>query len=444
MRLDNGGKLVPGMAKEVVISDDALTYTFYLRNAHWSNGAPVTSQDFAYSWKSVLDPKFAAPNAFQLYPIKNARAFKSGEVSSNSLGISMPDAQTLVVTLEKPTPYFLELTSFFTLFPVNQQQQNSYNGPFLLASNMVKDEIIAKRNPYYWDQDAVRLDEVHFIFLDERTALGMLETGELDLVGSPLSALPSDAIDALGKQIHAVPAAGTQWLRFQIEKNPTNNLAVRKALTLAINRRALIDHVVRGNQLPATGLIPPGVLWEAQSYFADHDLKAAQEALKEAGEVASLTLTYTQSERNHRMAQALQEQWRVALGIHVALEALEPQIAAQRIKSQEYQIALGSWFADIRDPINFLAVFERRDNGTNHTQWENPKYRQLLAESDIAPSELERKKLLQQAEATLMQDLPVAPIFFFRLNYLQNPRLKGVTVSELGIIQFRDAYFEVN
>lgn len=443
MRVDVQGHLVPGVAKEVKISDDGLTYTFTLRDeARWSDGEPVTSYDFATSWKAVLDPQFAAPNAFQLYPIKNAHSLKSGAVSLDNLGVYTPDAQTLVVTLEKPSPHFLELTTFFTLFPVNQRNLNSYNGPFQLAAHTRQDEVVATRNLHYWDRDSVKLDEVHFVFVDEHTALGLFQTGGLDLTGSPLSVLPSDAIGALESQVHAVPAAATQWLRFQVENGPTSNLALRKALTLAINRRALIDHVVRGNQLPATGLIPPGALWNAQSYFADHDLEGARQALQEVGHIGTLRLTYIQSERNHRIAQMLQEQWRAGLGIHVELEALESQIAFQKIKSRDYQIAIGSWFADIRDPMNFLAVFERKDNGTNNTQWENPRYQELIALSDLAKTAEERTALLQQAEAILIQDFPIAPIYYYRLNYLLNPKLKGVAVSELGIISLRDAYFE--
>ncbi len=261
-------------------------------------------------------------------------------------------------------------------------------------------------------------------------------------MGSPLCTLPSDAINALESELQTVSAAGTQWLRFQVEALPTNQPALRKALSLAINRRELIDHVVHGHQLPATGLIPSGAFWEAHSYFKDSDVEGARQALQEVSEMAPLRLTYVQTERNHRMAQTLQEQWRINLGIQVDLEALELQSASQKIRNRDYQIAIGSWFADIRDPINFLAVFENKENGTNNTQWENPYYQQLLAQSDLARDPAQRLQLFEQAEALIMRDLPITPLFYYRLNYIQNPKLKGLYLSELGILNLRDAYFE--
>ncbi len=165
MRVNSEGKLVSGMAESYSISEDGLVYTFRLRKANWSNGDPVTSTDFAYSWRSILSHDFPAPNAFQLYPIQNARRVKEAALPVDTLGIQTPDETTLIVTLEKPTPYFLELTSLFTLFPVNHRNTETFNGPFARKKQTGKGEMVGERNPYYWDKEAVRLDEVHFVSL---------------------------------------------------------------------------------------------------------------------------------------------------------------------------------------------------------------------------------------------------------------------------------------
>ncbi len=436
------GALVPGVATDVTISPDLTTYTFHLRNSHWSNGDPVVAQDFITCWKNQLQPGIPAPNAFLFYDIKNARAAKAGMAPISSIGIHAPDEQTLVVQLEQPTPYFLELTAFYAFFPVNphaEEERLPANGPFHLIRYSPNSELITEKNPYYWDSSHVSLAGVNITIINEHTALSLFEMGELDWAGSPLSTIPNDAMQSFAqdKRLTTVPAAATHWLRFNIDHPSLNNVKLRKALTLALNRQELISHVIRGNQTPAMSVVPPSRQWKAHAFFNDGDIKMAKqllaEALDEMPHQPVLTLLFGPNERDRQLAQAIQQQWYTHLGIWVELQSVETKLLFEKLKAQDYHIANGSWFADFDDPLNFLSVFEAKDNGTNHTGWENIKYKDLLRLSSLEADPAQRQHLLHEAESLLIADMPVTPLFFYSLNYLQTSEAQAVGVTPLGI-----------
>ncbi len=450
MRQTASGGLAPGVAETVEISPDRTTYTFHLRDSHWSNGDPVTAQDFIRSWLGQLKPGAPAPNAFVFDVIKDGRAAREGAVPIEQVGVSAPDAHTLVVQLEQPTPYFLDLTAFYAMFPIHdeadQEAASATNGPFRLVSFSPTNELVVERNPDYWAATAVKLEGVTLAFLDEETSLSLFNTDALDWIGSPLSTIPPDAFDALEAtgQLQAFPTAATHFLRFQVTKAPLNHVKLRQALALAINRRELIDNVLHGSQQAAMSLVPSSSKWQTQRYFADHDTAKAKklysEALEELHQLPPMTLIYTPTPRNQQLVQALQQQWYQTLGLWVELQAMESKLFYDKLKSEDYQIANGSWFADFDDPINFLEVFEAKDNGTNNTGWENSRYRSLLEQSSLVASSTERLQLLQQAERILMTDMPIAPIFFYSLNYLKAPAVHDIVISPIGIQMFRDGY----
>ena len=221
--LNSDSSTSPALAEKIELSEDRKTYTFYIRESYWANGDRVTSYDFESSWKDILDPKFPAPNAHLLYPIKNAEAAKRGIVSLDAVGIHAPDEKTLIVELDHPTPYFLQLTSFCVFYPVNKKNEEQHpqwmfnadekfigNGPFLLKSWKHNDEIFMVKNPNYWDSDSVKLDSIHMVMVhDETTALHMYEQGLLDMIGAPMSHLPTDALKELSeKKLLQTKAAG--------------------------------------------------------------------------------------------------------------------------------------------------------------------------------------------------------------------------------------------
>lgn len=460
MQVDAEGTIIPGIAEAVDISNDQKTYTFHLRESVWSNGDPLTAQDFVDTWKGVLDPTFTAPNAYQLFVIKGAKAAKEGKGTLEDVAVTAPSPMTLVVELEHPVPYFLDLTAAHFYFPVHSSWRKETgdhsaskwvsNGPFVVESWKHHNELVATKNSNYWDGSSVRLDKIVSITIDSPTSLQLFETGKLDWAGSPLSEIPAEALATLKRQhqLKIAPAAGTHWLRVNTEKPPLNNLKMRKAFSYAIDRKALVDHVLQGNQAAAMGIVPPSLRLQNAPYFEDHDIPKAwymfQEGLKELGmtkeDLPAITLCYGNSERNHKIAQTLQQQWNKAFGVEVHLQNCEGAVFYDKISHHDYQLATGSWFADFRDPSNFLEIFKSKGNSTNNTQWENERYAELLtlAAKEFYPED--RAKLLRNAERQLMEEMPVIPLFYSVFLYVKRPEVQGVYFSDLGYLDFRHAW----
>ncbi|CUI15935.1 putative periplasmic oligo/dipeptide-binding protein [Candidatus Protochlamydia naegleriophila] len=450
------------LAETVSLSPDQKTYTFKLRPSAWSNGEPVTAHDFEKSWKSVLSPQLPAPNAYQLYVIKGAQATKEGKGSLDEVGIYALDKQTLVVELEQPTPYFLNLTATHFFFPVHASTRQKKmgdqnpslpvtNGPFQLQEWSRHNQLVLIPNAHYWDHSAVSLNKLVFIVLDNPTALQLFQNKELEWTGSPLSTIPTDALPTLKETnyLQISPAAGVHLFRINTAKAPLNNPKMRHAFALALNRNDLIEHVLQGNQQPALGLIPP--LWlQTAPFFQDGNRQLARQLFQEAlaenqlnsQTIPPITLCYATGERSHKIAQVAQQQWKEVLGVKVQLQACESKVYFDRLKKQDYQIGIGSWYADFRDPISFLTVFQYKDNGTNNTQWENGRYIDLLNQSFVSTNPNQRELYLKKAEGVLIQEMPIIPLFFGSYNYLKHPQVKGVYFSELGYLDFKQAYLD--
>lgn len=469
-RSSKTGELEMALAQDVEISEEGRQYTFHLRKSLWSNGDQVSSVDFAESWKTILDPQFPTDIAYQLYPIKNARKAKLGEISLDQVGIQTPDPQTLVVELEKPIPYFLELVSMSSFFPIPHKIANSNpnwdlkpetyvsNGPFTLVSWRHSDQIHVAKNNRYWESKEVKLSGIDLFMLPADTEIRMFEEKHLDWAGSPLSTLPVDAISTLkaSDELNVNPFSATYFFRVNTseqlkeKKNPLSNPLFRKALAFCINRSLITDHILQGGQVPAKSLVPKEMGLSEKGYFHDDHKERARSFLMDALLELDLTLStlepiklsFKSDERNASIAQAVQKQWEEGLGIRVELEAVEPKIFFQRVSQKNYQLAAGSWTADFNDPINFLEVFKYRDASTNNTNWENVKYIDLLNESALCRDSEERKGLLREAEQILMDQMPIIPIFHYALNYLQSSQLEEVALSPLGQIDFRWAHLD--
>ena len=457
-RKDPEGNIEPGIAAEWNVSPDLLTYTFSLRNAVWNNGDPVTAQDFAETWKSILSPRFAAPNAYQLYIIKGAKEAKDGKLSLDDVAIYAKDSQTLEVQLQEPTPYFLELVSTHFFYPVHQTTRDQVadalitNGPFQLHHQKHHNELGVERNPKYWDNSHVKLNTIAIVITDENTALNMFHQNKLDWVGSPLSTLPPDSLNALKNEgrLQVASAAGTHWFRVNTARAPFDNQDVRRAFGFALNRQEIVDHITQGNQKPAVGIVPLefgiNTAYLTSTYNEDkarkHFARGLEKKQISAEEFPVVTITYASSERNHKIAQAIQEQWQNLFHIQVKLDATESQIFFEKLKKKDYQLAIGSWYADFRDPINFLEVFKYSKNSTNNTQWESPLYIALLDLSQQEKDPRKRLEFLSQAEGLLIEEMPVIPLFYGSYNYLKKDRVKDVYLSDLGYLDFKHASVE--
>ena len=458
-RTDKNGKNALALAKSVDISPDRKIYTFELRDSVWSNGDPVTSYDFAYAWKKSLTPSFNAPSANLLYVIKNAKEVKTGNLPLSLVGIETPDDRTLIVTLSHPTPYFLDLIAHPIYFPVNSKvdrtdphwAENSSgfvgNGPFILSNWKHHNQLEATKNKGYWDQHAVKLSRINMVMVTEETGFKMFDTKELNWDGSPFSTIPVDAIHSLKEKdkLQIAPILATEWIRVNIEKTPFESSQLRRAFAYAINRQAIVDHIVQGNQIPATGIVPPSMKLQSAPFFKDGDIELARILFKEQMENLGLsssafpkvTLLYTFSKKNHLIAQTLQDQWLKAFGIQIELEAVPKTVFLDRISKKNYTLALGSWFADFNDPINFLEVFKTKDVGTNNTNWEMPIYTELLERSFTCKTPEERLAVLEKSEKVLMNEMPVIPIFHYTMLHVQDKELKDVVWTTMGNIDFK-------
>jgi oligopeptide transport system substrate-binding protein len=461
-RTGEDGKQHESAAEKIEVSPDGLTYKFTLRDNKWSNGDPVTAHDFEFAWKRALDPKTGSNYAYQLYYIKNGEKYNKGQAKADEVGVKALDDKTLEVKLENPTPFFLELTSFYTYYPVNKKVVEANpnwaaeasthvgNGPFKMETWEHKSKLVLVKNDNYWDKDAVKLDRIEFSMVeDENTELSMFDNGELDWAGAPLSMLPTDAIPALKEsgKMHTQPIAGTYYFKFNTEKPPFNNVKIRKAFAYAINRQAIIDNVTQTNQQPAMGYVPPSMAVTSNPYFKDNDVETAKklltEGMKELGisKLPAITLSYNTSEAHKKIAEAIQDQWKKAFGVDVKLENKEWKVFIEDLHQGNYMVGRSGWLGDFNDPINFLEMFKEKDGGNNDTRWENAKYKELLNQSALQKDE-ERKKTLAEAEKILMDEMPIAPIYFYTDSWVQSDKVKGVIVDGLGHIDYKWATVE--
>jgi oligopeptide transport system substrate-binding protein len=465
MRQSSDGSLENGLAEKVDVSDDGLRYRFHLREAKWSNGSFVTAKDFLFAWKSILDPQFATDIAYHLFPIQNARSIKMGEKPITDLDVFAEDPRILIVILENPTPYFLALVSTPPFYPVpesivsvnpnwaNEAHSLVSNGPFQMESWKHADELVLKKNPHYWESSVVQLSGIDLSVASSDTAFRMFEENKLDWVGSPLSVIPRDAIETLktNHQLESSPFLATGFCRLNVDEkiggkeNPLSKAEFRRALALSLDRVSIVENLLKGGQTIATSLVPKEMGIYGEGYFSDNRLDEAIALLNNARrdlDFSPIVISYRNDERSLMLAQVLQRQWQDKLGLDVAIEAIEPKVYFQRVSQRNFQIAIGSWTADFNDPINFLEVFKFKNNGTNNTGWENSEYIDLLNQSALCKDLEARKEILWKAEAILMKEMPIIPIYHFALNYVKTNDLVGVSLSTQGYLDLRTASFE--
>lgn len=465
-RINQEGEPEEAMAETIDVSDDGLTYTFKIRDdANWSNGDPVTAADFEYAWKWVLNPDSPDTDyAYQLYPIKGAEAAKEEGGSLDDVGIKAEDEKTLVVNLENPTAYFLDLTAFYTYFPVNKnvaegndkwalEAGENYvtNGPFTLESWAHKDTIVLKKNADYWDAETVNLETINMNMInDENTELQMYQSGDLDWAGDPTGSLPLASIPTLkdSGELNIEDKAGVYYYSFNTEEEPFTNENIRKAFALSLNRQGIIDNVTRQEQKPAMGLVPPSIFEEnEEGYFGDNDIEEAkkylEKGLDELGidKLPTIKLSYNTDEGHEAIAQVAQDMWRENLGVDVELNNEEWNVYLDSMGEGNYQVGRMGWIADFNDAINFLEIFQTV-GGNNYTNWEDEEYANLLNESRKETDVDARREILREAEAIFMDAMPIAPVYFYTNVWVQQDYVKDINVSPLGEVQYKWGYIE--
>ena len=466
--LDADARPVAAAAESWEVSEDLKTYTFKLRDAKWSNGDPVVAGDFEYAWKWALNPDNLSEYASILYSIKGAAAYNNGEGSADDVGVKAEDDKTLVVTLENPTPYFLELTAFKTYAPLNQKvvegndewytdagENFVTNGPFTLGEWRHNDTIVLKKNPEYWDADKVALDTVNIGMVEsEATAVTMFKGGEIDYLGAPFQSVALDAIDGFkaDKSLNINDQASVYWYKLNTKDKITGNANIRKALALAVDRQALIDNVTKGEQKPALGMVPTAVhgFEEDRGYYKDNDIEGAKAALeagmKELGITnpadVKINLSYNTSEAHAAIAQFVQENWTKNLGITVGLDNSEWQVYLEKLNQLDYQVGRMGWVGDYNDAYTFLEMYDTAANGNNDTGWENAEYKKLLDQSNTEADPAKRLELLKQAESIAVSEFPVVPIYYYTNLSVVQDYVKDMKADILGNISLKEVKVE--
>jgi oligopeptide transport system substrate-binding protein len=457
-RMSRDQKPELALAEEVEISPDGRIYTFALKNSIWSNGEPITSYDFINSWKKVLDPLFPSAQVFHMYGIKNAKLAKEGGISIEEVGIRALDAKRVEIELIHPTPYFLELLSLPIFFPVffdkDKKHQNKTpknqliinSGPFLLKEWKRGSRITVVKNPHYWDNTKVKLGKIEFIMVNDTVERALFEKGEIDWLGSPFSDISIDTVFHLKKEkkLQAASIFSTYFFRINTEATPFQSPLIRKAFALTLNKLEVVDFL-QGGQVVAQGMVPPKLFKKQKispiqnTESIKHLLKKGMEELK-IEKFPEVVLTYEANERNHLIAQVVQQEWQAALGITISLQAFDPSSFYETISKKKFQISIGRWIADYNDPLTFLEIFKYKNGEANNTFWENRDYQKLLNKVVETRNFEERERIFCECEYILAKEVPVIPIFYDVALYAKNQNFEGFVFSRLGNIDLKSGY----
>ena len=459
----------PGMAARWEMSPDGLTYTFHLRpDAKWSNGDPLTTRDFLYSFRRALTPALASEYKDVFYPVKNAEAYAKGQLTDFSqVGFEAPDTTTLRITLAQPTAYFLTLLRTNAWFPVHAasvEKAGAFddrsarwtrtapfvsNGPFRLREWRESQHLAVEKNPNYWDVAHVRLNEIRFYPSESLQSQEFaFRAGQLHTTWD----VPLSKIDAYKKDSPALlrvePIFDSYFLRFNVTTPIFRDPRVRQALALTIDREAIVKNILRGGQIPATGLTPPGIAGYRPPAGLATDPERARQLLAAAGfpggkdfpKVEFLTIP---QETNQRIAEALQERWRRELGVEVVIVQKEFKmfLAAINDQSRDYTFARGKWTAEYPDPLSYIAIFTT-GNGVNGTGWTDLAYDALVSSANRELDPARRHIALQKAETYLLEQTPIAPVYWGTRTTLVQSSVKGWKKSPLAFHNYKDVWLE--
>jgi oligopeptide transport system substrate-binding protein len=431
----------PGMAKAWTISKDGLVYTFTLRDAQWTDGTPVTARDFVFAWERVLNPKSGAKYAQQLFYLKNGEEYNRGRTTDFSqVGVKALDTKTLRVTLKNPTAYFLDLTSFYTLYPVPKWALDAHgkdwvkpgkivsNGPFRLTGWVPQRELVLERNPQCWDAASVMLRKVVFLPTDDiNTAYKQFLAGESDWVPT----VPSAQLDAAKNkpEYYVSPYLGTYYLRFNVTKAPVNDLRVRRALSLSVDREALTKFVTKAGEVPHSAFVPAGLRGYQGPRGLGFDPGAATRLLAEAGYpkgrgFPTVELLYNTNELHRVITQAIQQMWKEHLGIQVELVNVEWKVYLAKQSALDYQIARAGWIGDYVDPNTFLEMW-KTGGGNNQTGWSSTRYDELIDQAARLVTATDRLRTLHDAETILLDEMPVLPLYTYVNKGMLSRKVRG-------------------
>jgi oligopeptide transport system substrate-binding protein len=472
VRMNPAGEPEPSIAESWDITDDGKTYTFHLRSdAKWSNGDPVTAHDFEYAWKRALAPETASEYAYFLYYLVNGEKYNSSTaekpVDANEVGVKALDDTTLEVKLNANTPYFISIITHYTYLPVHKATVEGNpawaaeastivsNGPFLLTDWAHGDKLVFTKNKDYYAADKVGFDTVTISLVeDASTVYNLFETDKIDWIGAQAGQVPADLVPSLVSEGKAEvkPTASVYFYLFNHKVKPFDNVKVRKAFSMAIDRQAIIDNVTKANQTPAYGLVPPSIAGMDGKSFRelypdkDYSTENVEEAKKLLAEglaeskmdkLPDTTLLYNTSEGHKAIAEAIVDMWRKNLGVEIKLANQEFGTFLESRDAGQFSIARAGWGADFNHSINFVYDLVHPKSLNNDGKYDNQQVGKLLDDSLSAPDEKTRLDLIAQAEKIAMSDdMAVLPIYYYTTVTMQKPGLEGVVSDYSGNIDW--------
>jgi oligopeptide transport system substrate-binding protein len=463
LHFDRFGHPQPGIAQSWDISSDERTYTFHLRpEAKWSNGDPVTANDFVASWKRALLPATASEYAYIFFPIRNAEAFNDGSIKDfSTVGVKALDSQTLQVELENPTPYFLDLCCFMTYLPVHLPSIEKYgddwikpgklvnNGPFLLKEWKLNYRMRLKKNPTFWDAKNVQLETIDILPIDNAiTAYNFYASKVADLILDKGLTPPSLIPELKARQdFHAAPFLGDYFIRFNVTRKAFSDPRVRQAFAMVIDRDRIVRKITQAGEHPAYSFTPPGTEggYKPPRMFA-FDPSRARELLAQAGYPGgkgfpTVSYLYDNKKLNEDIAVEIQNMLSQELGVHVELVKQEWKVYLNSTNRLDYDFCRSSWIGDYNDPNSFLEVFVTC-SGNNRTGWSNRTYDELLTAAAKEADPQTRLNILAQAEDILLnQGTPICPLYFYMgIQIYDGTKFGGIEPNLLDTHPFREIY----
>jgi oligopeptide transport system substrate-binding protein len=450
MNQDADGNVVPGVATGYTVSEDGLTYTFTLRpEAMWSDGKPVTAGDFVYAWRRAADPATASPYSWyiELMQLENASAVIAGEAAPETLGVRAIDDHTLEVKLTTALPYFPQMVTHTTIFPVPQWviEANGENwtepgimvgnGAYVLSERVIQEKIVLTRNPLYWDNANTILETVTALVInDENQALTRWVAGEIDQTDVPVGQFPS-LLEQYPTETFSVPNLCSYYYNVNLTETgdpALQDVRVRQALSLAIDRDIITQNILAAGQVPAytlthwatAGFEVPATEMSTMTQ-AERDARAV-ELMTEAGygpggETLTFDILFNTSDAHQSIAVAIGQMWKQKLGVETTLANMEWQTFLDARGSQQYELARAGWCADYNEASSFLDIMDSA-SGYNDSKYNNPAFDAALDAARVAEDPLAD---FQAAEAILQQDVPLIPIYFYATVFVQDDTIKG-------------------
>jgi len=454
--LDAKANVVAGQAESWTVSPDGRTYTFRLRsNLQWSDGKAITSADFLWSLQRIFDPKTVSPAVALLYVIRNGRAVNQGKSPVEALGVKAPDPRTVIIELQHPAPYLLDLL-VHRAFPVPRHVVEKYgrqwtrpehivsNGAFVFGEWRPGSHVRLQRNPRFHEASTVRLDAIHHVPIeDPKNAVVRYRAGELDVAVT----LPSDQIDDIkrnfGSQLRLVTQLGLEYLAFNTRRGATADTRVRRALSMVIDRELIVARITRAGEPPAYCVVPLGVLNYPEHGCADFEKMDKAQRLAEARRLLtaagygpsrplSLRFRVNNSDTQRKIALAVSSMWQ-PLGVRVELIGSEMKAHQQALAQGDFDVARGAWYGEDRDALSFLRLLDGRAPALNISGFDNAEYKRLLDQADNTADLAARAVFLQKAEALAMREQPVAPIHVYVSRRLVSPRVSGWVDNPRGL-----------